>query len=171
MLLAAAACGGEPDDPHARGLGLEEATLDAQSRAAAYAEALRGVFDVGPGLVLLLDPALLPRNRLAEARDTLDPSVVRALARTGTVQGTCAPSSGDPRTAPICPATMPGYIIRLSPIFQARGDTVELFVTAERYRATTDTTTFQPPLHIEQRYDLVPSRSGWTVARKARLAR
>jgi hypothetical protein len=170
-VLVLAACGGEPEGANARGAGLEDATLDVTSRAAAYAEALRGVFDVGPGLVLLLDPALLPRNRSAEPRDTLDPAVVRALARTGTVQGTCAPSLGDPRTAPICPATMPGYIIRLSPIFQARGDTIQLFVTAERYRATVDTTTFQPPLHIEQRYELVPSRNGWTVARKARLAR
>lgn len=140
-------------------------------RAGAYAEALRGAFDVGPGLVLLLDPAMLPRERTAEARDTLDPGVVRALARTGTVQGTCAPEIGDPRTAPICAATTAGYIVRVSPIFQAAGDTVQLFVTAERYRPSGDTTGFQPPLRIEQRYDLTPARAGWTVARKARLAR
>jgi hypothetical protein len=172
LLLIALACAGGEADGNARGGGLPEADLPLARQASAYATGMRGMFDVGPGLVLLLDPAILPRSRTGQATDSAGADLQQALRATGTIQGTCAPRRGsDRRSAPICAAEAAGYIIRVSHIFQARGDTVQLYVTAERYRASRDTTGFQPPLRIEQRYDLTPRGGEWSVARKARAVR
>ncbi|HJU88984.1 MAG TPA: hypothetical protein VJ672_06295 [Gemmatimonadaceae bacterium] len=172
IALSLGACSGEPEDKNARGAGLPAADLPIGRRASAYATGMRGMFDVGPGLVLLLDPALLPRSRTAEPEDSATSDLIQALRETRTIQGTCAPRRGtDRRSAPICEASAAGYIIRVSDIFQASGDTVQLYVTAERYRAARDTAGFQPPLRIEQRYDLTPRGDAWSVARKARLVK
>ena len=172
IALASGACGSEQEDKSARGGGMPTAALPAARRATAYATGMRGMFDVGPGLVLLLDPALLPRSRTADPSDSAATDLVQALRATGTIQGTCAPRRGtDRRSAPICEAPAAGYIIRVSDIFQGNADTVQLYVTAERYRASRDTSGFQPPLRIEQRYDLTPRGDGWAVARKARLVK
>jgi hypothetical protein len=149
LLLVSLACAGDDANAGARGGGLPEADLPLARQASAYATGMRGMFDVGPGLVLLLDPAVLPRSRTAEPTDTVGADLQRALRGTGTIQGTCAPRRGtDRRSAPICNAEATGYIIRLSDIFQAKGDTVQLYVTAERYRASRVSLVFKTTLLI-----------------------
>lgn len=172
LLLALAACSPEREDegPNARGAGLPPAALPAADRAGAYAAALRQAFDVGPGLVLLLDTALLPKSRSAGARSpgALPGDVIRALRATGTVQGTCAPAGGD-EVRPVCTAASAGYVVRVTGVFRMPGDSVQLYITAEKFRAARDSATVLQPMLLEQRYALVRRGARWTVAKKERL--
>jgi hypothetical protein len=168
--VLAAACARERTPlPTDRGAGLPVATLSDADRAAAYAVVLRGTFDIAPGLVLLLDRAVLPRGRDEPATDTLSAGLARALAATGVTQGTCVPVSGAGRVAPICPGAAAGYAVRFSDPYQGGKDTIQVFVTAERFRPSRDTTGRQPPLRLEQRYSLRKRGTRWEVARKDRL--
>jgi hypothetical protein len=171
LLLAALACGDDKGKASDRGGGLPAARLSAARSATAYTTGMRGMFDLGPALVLLLDPGTLPRARRADRGDPLPDEIVRSLRELDSIQGTCQPRRGDERHAPICDHSTAGYIIRVSEIFQAPGDTVLLYVTAERFRPSGDTTGFQPPLRLEQRYHLTPKGEGWSVARKSRMVR
>jgi len=169
--MLVAACSGERGhgSPNDRGAGLEAAHLSAEQQASAYASALSGAFDLGPSLVLLLDPALLPRRRSDQPSDTLPAGVVRALSARGVVQGSCAAVAPSTRLAPVCKAQSAGYKVQFSPVFRMRGDTVQVYLVAERYRPTADTVGYQPPLELEQRYALVRSGRQWRIVRQERL--
>jgi|SRR6185312_10503295 len=166
-----AACSGEQGNASAndRGAGLEVAHLSAEQQAAAYASALSGAFDLGPPLVLLLDPALLPRRRTDQPSDTLPAGVARALSARGVVQGSCAAVVPATRLAPVCKAQSAGYRVQFSPVFRMRGDTVQIYLVAQRYRPTAETAGYQPPLEFEQRYALVRSGRQWRIVRQERL--
>jgi len=171
MVVLIAACSGNGDgsSPTDRGAGLQAATLSADQQAAAYATAISGAFDLGPSLVLLLDPALLPRRRSAQPSDSLPPAVARALVSRGAIQGSCMAVPTSTRNAPICKAASAGYIVQFSPVFRLGRDTVQVYLVAERYRPASDTTGYQPPLEFERRYALVRSGREWRVVREERL--
>jgi hypothetical protein len=171
LLLAVGAACGRGHETHAsdRGAGLTVATLSASEQAAAYAAALREAFDMGPRLVLLVDTAVLPSDRSGESTHALPADVVQRLRAVGVVQGTCRPRSGGDRVAPICAARRPGYVVQFSDVFNLARDTVQLYVTAERFRATSDSTSPASPLYFEQRYNLARRRGAWRVTTKARL--
>src|SRR5688572_11841964 len=117
----------EADDGFVRGPGLKLSPLPVPSRVAVYDVALRSAFDVGPGLVLMLDPRLLPRESgLGEGRPMPKP-VVDALQRERVVHGICQPPA-EARQAPICDASGPGYIVRFSDVFRMGGDSVQLHI-------------------------------------------
>ncbi|HJU65563.1 MAG TPA: hypothetical protein VJ596_07785, partial [Gemmatimonadaceae bacterium] len=126
VLVLASSCGREDEGPNARGAGLRSAALQPATRAEAYATALRGVFDVGPGLVLLLDPRVLPRSRIGESRGQVPQEVVHVLRASGAIHGTCQADTTAEKAAPICAAESAGYIIRVSDVFAMAGDTVQL---------------------------------------------
>ncbi|MGH7647218.1 MAG: hypothetical protein ACREND_03805 [Gemmatimonadaceae bacterium] len=169
IVIAACSGNGRKTSPNDRGAGLQTAKLSADAQAAAYAAALGAAFDLGPQLVLLLDPALLPRQRDAEPSDTIPIAVSRALASRGAIQGSCTAAPSSPRVAPICKAQAAGYEVRFSPVFRLTHDAIQVYLTAERYRATADTAGYQPPLQFERRYALVKSGRQWRVAREERL--
>ncbi len=171
VVMLVAACSGEGARNSAtdRGAGLEVEKLSADQQAAAYATALGGAFDLGPSLVLLLDPAMLPRRRGAQPSDTIPSAVTRALESRGVIQGSCAAVAASQRAAPVCKAQSAGYKVQFSPVFRLARDTMQVYVVAERYRATSDTTGYQPPLEFEQRYALVRSGRQWRAVRKERL--
>lgn len=169
ILIAACSGNGGRSSASDRGAGLDVAKLPADQQAAAYTAALGGAFDLGPSLVLLLDRATLPRRRGAEPSDTIPAAVARALESRGVIQGFCAAVPASPRAAPICKAQSAGYKVRFSPVFRLARDSVQVYLVGERYRATTDTTGYQPPLQFEQRYALVRSGQQWRVARSERL--
>ena len=172
VVAAAAACGREPEgSPTDRGAGLAAVELPPSEQAGAYAAALRGAFDLGPGLVLLVNPALLPRGRDEEVADTLAPEVVEALNASRVVQGSCTPSEAVETMAPICPGANAGYVVRFSELFGVGGDTVQLYVTFDSYRPSQDTSAYQAPIRLEQRYELAKRGPAWVVARKERLAK
>lgn len=168
-LLAGACTSKDAGSSSDRGAGLEVASLPASERASAYAAAVREAFDVGPGLVLLLDPDVLPSARSGKTTHELPADVIRRLRGTGVIQGTCQPRSATERRAPICTARSAGYVIRLSDIFRIASDSVQLYLTAERYRPSQDSTRAASPLRLEQRYNLARHGNAWVVATKERL--
>ena len=171
VAIVIAACSGQDGKGSAndRGAGLEIEKLPAEQQAAAYAAALGGAFDLGPQLVLLLDPAALPRRRGAESSDTIPAAVASALSSRGVIQGSCTAVAPSARDAPICNAQSAGYKVQFSPVFRLARDTAQVYLVAERYRPRSDSTGYQPPLEFEQRYALVRSGRQWRVARSERL--
>ncbi len=167
LLANVVACGqGAADGPDVRGNGLRAAGVDARGRALIYSAALRQAFEIDSALVLLVDPALLPRNG-SFARDAkLADDVVSAMQRGGTTRGSCE-AIDDGKRAPQCAANGPGYVVRFSDVYQAIGDTVRVFVAAQRFRTTSG---LGPATRFvfESAYEIVKQGDGWRVAREGR---
>lgn len=167
LLLAAGCNGADTDGPDLRGGGHRAAALDAGQRARVYAAALRQAFDVDSALVLALDPALLPRNGSFARDSKIDAGTVRALRATGTTRGSCEPPAWDGPRAPRCDAAAPGYVVRFSDVYQMQGDTVRVFLAAQRFQTTAGvgpTARFA----FETAFDVVRAGEGWRVAREGR---
>jgi hypothetical protein len=87
----------------------------------------------------------------------------------GTVRGTCQPSRDSTRTVPLCPASLPGYVVRFSEILGLGGgsDSVQVYLAATRYRHAAK----EPAelLSFERAYRIGRTKSGWRVLSEARI--
>ncbi len=168
LLGALAGCAEkEADSGFVRGPGLKLSQLQVPSKVAIYDAALRSAFDVGPGLVLMLDPRFLPRERgLGPGRPVPKP-LVDALKQQRVVQGTCEPPPEEARQAPVCEASGPGYIVRFSDVFQMEGDTVQLHIAVERFN--TRTSVQSEIMRFEKAFQVVGTGTTWRVARQGRF--
>ncbi len=163
-----AACGSEEQGPQAaRGSGLDVAALDARQRAQIYRAAVGAAFDVGPGLVLLLHPRLLPREAGLAGGDSVPADVARALRQAGTVAGTCEPAQTDRGSLPHCDASAAGYVVRFSDVLRLSADSVQVYLDAEQY--TVPGAPPQQVLKFEKAYQLVEENGRWRVAREGRV--
>jgi hypothetical protein len=169
IVLAACSGHGRTSSPNDRGAGLTVENLSPDQQAGAYAAALGGAFDLGPQLVLLVDPAVLPRQRGAESSDSLPAAVAKALESRGVIQGSCTDAPSSSRDAPICHAQSAGYKVQFSPVFRLARDTAQVYLVAERFRPASESSGYQPPLQFEQRYALVRSGQRWRIVRQERL--
>lgn len=165
--LALGACNAA--DPYAgqvRGHGLSVADLPPATQARVYGAAAGGAFDLGPDLSLLVDPEYLPRGDGWDGGDPVPAGVLGALRAQGVVRGTCEPPR-DVRAVPVCRATLPGYVVRFSPVFRVGGDTTEVYVGVVKYRTAPN----QPAeaLRFERAYQLVGRGESWRVIREARI--
>jgi hypothetical protein len=169
LLVMTLACGDDaPDDSNvARGRGLQPIALVPAAEAAVYEAAARASFDVGPGLVLMAHPRLLPRTAGYDGGDPLPPALLQALRARGVVRGSCDPRHEVPRDTPRCAGSQAGYVIRGSPVMQVGRDTIQLNFAAE---------TFAPErgarpqaLRFEKIYQLVGAGTSWRVIREARV--
>ena len=160
------ACG-EDRSNYARGRGLEVAPLPATDQAKIYTAALGGAFDLGPGLSLLVDTAMLGRLSGERPGGVLGADVRAELRASGVTQGECVPQRRAPTRTPICGADVPGYVVRFSDVFAMTGDSVQTHLLAERY--DTPSTGEHNRFTIEQAYQLVRRNGGWSVVRKARI--
>lgn len=152
----------------ARGAGLRPASLSPAQQGEIYAAAAGGSFDIGPSLVLLVNRSMLPRDAGYGDGGELPDDVLKAMLRTPAFQGTCEPAPDrDPSRAPTCPVADAGYAVRVSPIFQAGGDTLLVYEAADRY--DTRKSGGHARFLIEEAYKLVPSGKRWRVATKARV--
>lgn len=168
LLANVIACGGGTGDgPDVRGGGLRTAPLDDRARAAVYAAALRQAFDVDSALVLLVDPAILPRNGSFDRDAKLDDQVVATMQRAGITRGTCQTAADEDRRAPQCAVSAPGYVVRFSDVYQGKGDTVRVFVAAQRFRTTTGVGP-AARFAFESAFEVVRQGDGWRVAREGR---
>lgn len=132
-----------------------------------YDATARGAFTLDdPALSLLLDPRELPRTVGLEVVGRLPQAVVTAMRDRGTVKGTCEPPVDDRKT-PRCTAARPGYVVRFSPVFAMRGDSVEAYVFAQKY--DTPSSGYSAPLRFERVYHLVRSGDGWRAALEGRV--
>jgi hypothetical protein len=166
-MVGLSACGSDSADA-VRGKGLNAAPLPPAEQARIYAAAASGSFDIGPSLVLLVDRSMLPRDAGYGDGGELPDAVVKAMLATPAFQGTCKPvPDRDPARAPTCPVTDAGYAVRVSPIFQAAGDTLLVYEAADRY--DTRKSGGHARFLMEEAYKLVPSGKRWRVATKARV--
>jgi hypothetical protein len=168
-LLLAAACGKDaPSDANvARGRGLQPVALAPESEAQVYAAAVRAGFDPDPSLVLMLHPLQLPRGAGYDSGSAVPPALASALRARGVVKGTCEPIRDGARTTPRCPMAQPGYLIRATPVFRLKGDTVQMNFYAEQFAGQSG---LKPQaLRFEKIYQLVGRGDSWRVVREARV--
>jgi hypothetical protein len=168
MLLA---CRGSKETPAFRGPGLKVAPLEVSQQAAVNAAAIRASFDPDPSLSLLLDPVHLPRTEGYAGGTPLAPALIARMRQQGVVRGTCQPSRDSTRTVPLCPAALPGYVVRFSEILGLGGgaDSVQVYLFATRYRHAPR----EPAelLSFERAYRVGRVRGGWRVLSEARIPR
>ena len=168
LALGTAACKPVDDDASViRGRGLKPATVSADAESRMYEQSIRAAFDVGPDLVLLMHPSRLPRHVGDTTGGPVPAAVIAALRARGVVRGTCVPERESPRDTPRCDFAAPGYVIRGSEVLQVRGDTTELYFSAERFGPAKGAK--PEALRFEKVYQLVPAVGGWRVAREARV--
>jgi hypothetical protein len=153
----------------ARGRGLNVAPLSAVAQAHVYEAAVRAAFEVDDqSLSLLLDPRELPRDVGLAIGPRLPDSVGAELHRRGVTKGTCEPPLVSNRGSPRCTAALPGYVVRFSPIFTLRGDSVQVYLYAQKYDSPTSGNSDR--LRFERAYQVVP-RGGdaWRAVREGRV--
>lgn len=168
LIVATAACtAGGDAGPDIRGGGAPSARLDAAQRAGAYDAALREAFDVDSALVLLVDRSILPRNGTFESRDTLDAATVRELRKAGAIHGECVPVRKDAKHGPTCVSDAPGYVVRFTDLYQMRGDTVRMFLAADRFQTASGIGPAQK-FSFESGFELLRKGGRWTVVREGR---
>jgi hypothetical protein len=169
-VVALLACSGSDDGPPAfRGPGLRVAPLDASQQAAVNAVAVNAAFDPDPSLSLLLDPVYLPRAEGVAGGTPLSPALIARMRERGTVRGTCQPTRDSTRTVPLCPAALPGYVVRFSEVLGLGGgsDSVQVYLAATRYRHERNAPA--ELLSFERAYRVGRTRSGWRVLSEARI--
>lgn len=165
--LVAGCEGGARASDDVRGGGLPVATLEPAIAAAAYEAALREAFDVDSALVLVVDPAPLPRDGSLHREGKLHDDVVRALLAGGTVRDICEPHRPDPKRGPQCATAAPGYVVRFSDVYRMTGDSARLFVAAERFQTRSG---IGPAgrFAFETGFQLVRRGGQWTVVAAGR---
>jgi hypothetical protein len=169
LAVFALACtgNGEDNSNYARGRGLPIVALAPAAEAGAVDAAIRAAFDVEPSLVLMVHPRRLPRTAGYDGGDSLPSALVAELRRQGVVLGSCEPRHDLPRDTPRCPGTQAGYVIRISNIFQGKGDTLQMNFAAEKFAAGAG---LKPEaLRFEKIYQLKRESGGWRVVREARV--
>jgi hypothetical protein len=161
------ACGGDAsNDVRGRGLGL--APLSSAAQARIYEAAARAAFDLNdPSLSLLLDPRLLPRTVGLAPTGTVSPDVVAELRRRSAIKGTCEPPVQGLRGTARCQASLPGYVVRFSPVFALQGDTTQVYIFAQKY--DTPASGLSETLRFERAYQVVPSGDEWRAVREGRV--
>jgi hypothetical protein len=169
LMVGATACSKpDADDGFVRGPGLKTTQLPVPAKVAIYDASVRSAFDVGPGLVLMLDPRFLPRTRGLVGGTAMPKALADGLRASRVVAGTCEGPTEEVRQAPTCAtAQNPGYIVRFSDVFRVAGDTVQVHLAVERYN--TATSPASEILRFEKAYQLVGKGTTWRVARQGRV--
>jgi hypothetical protein len=164
-LLAQAACAAD-DSNVVRGKGLVVASLPPSAQARVYEAAVRGAFEVDPSLSLLLDSRELPRGVGLASEGTVPAAVEAELRQRGVTRGECVPpltTTGAPR----CKAELPGYVIRFSPVFALRGDSVQVYLYVQKYDTPSGDTS--QTLRFERAYQVVRTGDDWRAVREGRV--
>ena len=156
------------DSSTVRGRGLSVASLSAVEQAHVYEAALRASFEADDeSLSLLLDPRELPRDVGLTIGPRLSDATAAELRRRGVTKGACEPALDSKRGSPRCTAALPGYVVRFSPIFTLRGDSVQVYVYAQKYDNATSGNSDR--LRFERAYQVVPNGDHWRAVREGRV--
>jgi hypothetical protein len=155
-------------DSSVRGRGLTVATLDPAAQAHVYEAALRASFEIDdPALSLLLDRRELPRDVGLVSTERLSDAVASELRRRGVTKGGCEPAIDTKVPVPRCTAALPGYIVRFSPVFTLRGDSVQVYVYSQKY--DTPSSGKSDRLRFERAYQVVRRGDDWKAVREGRV--
>jgi hypothetical protein len=164
-LIGHAACARD-DSNVVRGKGLTVATLPPAAQARIYEAAVRGAFDVDPSLSLLLDSRELPRGVGLAPEGTVPAAVATELRQRGVTRGACEPALAT-KGVPQCAAELPGYVIRFSPVFTLRGDSVQVYIYVQKY--DTPGGEASQTLRFERAYQVVRQGDEWRAVREGRV--
>ena len=165
IILGSTAC--TKDDSSVRGRGLTVATLPAAAQARVYEAAIRASFEVDDqALSLLLDPRELPKDVGLAASTRLPDGVAAELRQRGVTKGNCEPPTA-PKGVPVCKAALPGYVVRFSPVFTIKGDSVQVYVYVQKY--DTPGGEKSDRLRFERAYQVVRHGDTWKAVREGRV--
>src|SRR5215213_8043119 len=147
-----AACRGDVSND-VRGRGLSVAAFSPQVQAHIYEAAARASFELDdPALSLLLDRRLLV---IAGSQVPLTAPRRRSSAVTSK------------RVTAQCSASLPGYVVRFSPVFTLRGDSTQVYVYAQKY--DTPSSGKSDVLRFERAYQVVKRGDDWRAVREGRI--
>jgi hypothetical protein len=168
VMVVIAALGGCRNDESSdvRGKGLSVAALSADAVARIYEAAARGAFDVD-GTSLLVDRRVLPRGVGLADGGRLPDDVVAAMTQHDAIKGTCEPSLTETVGTAHCAAELPGYVVRYSPVFAITGDSVQVYIYAQKY--DTPKSGVSETLRFERAYQVVRRGDEWTAVREGRV--
>jgi hypothetical protein len=170
VLLAALAACSVDDANTVRGRGLTIAALSPAEQAHVYEAASRGAFDVDdPSLSLMVDARLLPQTKGLAPSGRLMDAVVFELRRRGATKGICEPALQGTRGTVSCKASLPGYVLRFSPVFTLGADSVQVYVYAQKY--DTPSSGISETLRFERAYQVVRRGEGWKAVREGQVPR
>ncbi|MDB4878117.1 MAG: hypothetical protein JWM41_4563 [Gemmatimonadetes bacterium] len=156
------------DTTTVRGRGLTVASLSSAAQARVYEAAARVAFDVtDPSLSLLVDPRQLPRAIGLAPEGRLPDAVVSQLESGGVIKGTCEPPLTGTRGNPRCTAPLPGYLMRFSPVFTIRGDSVQVYVYMQGYDVPASGSS--KTLRFERAYQVARHGDVWRAVREGRV--
>ena len=160
-------CTRSQPDAYVRGHDESIATLPLKDRIQIYQEVIGGAFQVGdPSLYLLLDPRLLPRTGGYGDGPAVSQATRNELLKSHIVQGMCQPTGGDTKVAH-CEASLAGYVVRLSDVFQAVHDTMVVNLYVQRY--STPSSAGVGRLRFERIYKLVKHGAAWDAVAEGRV--
>lgn len=167
LSLLVAACGGAEEQWYARGGTSKVAAISPAAEAQVVDAAVHAAFDVEPALNLRMHPLRLPRTAGDSGGEPVPAALVSALRAKGLVIGSCEPVRSAPKNTPHCSTPQAGYIIRPSNVFALPKDTLEVYLSAEKYGASTG----QKPeaLRFEKVYLVVKDGASYRVAREGRI--
>jgi hypothetical protein len=150
----------------ARGKGLAVATLPPVAQERIYEAAVHGAFEPDPSLSLLLDARQLPRKSGLLPDGSIPDAVAAELQQRGITRGTCSPPLGV-IGVPRCTAARPGYVVRFSPVFSIRPDSVQVYIYVQKY----DTPGGEPSqtLRFERAYQVIGHDDQWRAVLEARI--
>lgn len=167
-LLLGGCAGGDDDANVVRGRGLQPAALAVAAEAQIHDAVARSAFDPSPDLHLLMSSRRLPRTAGVIGGPPTSPALLRALRGGGMIEGSCAaPADSAAGAVPLCKAGAPGYLLRTTQPLQLAGDTVQIYLRADRY--TIPGAPAPEAFHFEKAYQLVPRDGRWRVVREGRV--
>ncbi|MEO7085428.1 MAG: hypothetical protein ABI442_03880 [Gemmatimonadaceae bacterium] len=168
-LLVLAACTAD-DSSTVRGRGMTVAPLSPAEQAHVYEAAARAAFDVdNPALSLMVDARLLPQAKGLSPSGSLTDAVVAELRRRGAVKGTCEPPLQGIRGTAQCKSSLPGYVLRFSPVFSLGVDSTQVYLYAQKY--DTPSSGISETLRFERAYQVVRRDDGWKAVREGQVPR
>ena len=165
-VLTATACSRD-DSSVARGRGLAVAALSPAAQARIYRAAVHAAFDVDETLSILLDSRVLPRVIGLAPSGRVPVAVAAALTSDGVIRGSCEPPLRGAPGVPVCAAERPGYVVRFSPIFVLRGDSVQVYAYFQNYDVKG--TAPSPTLRFERAYQVVKRGDDWKAVLEGRV--
>jgi hypothetical protein len=165
-MLAASACTRD-DSGVARGRGLAVAALSPAAQAQIYRAAVHAAFDVDESLSILLDARVLPRVVGLAPNGRVPTAVAAALTSAGVIRGSCEPPLRGAPGVPRCVAERPGYVVRFSPVFALRGDSVQVYAYFQNYDV--NGVEPSPTLRFERAYQVVKRGDDWKAVLEGRV--
>ena len=122
----------------------------------------------GRDLTVATHPAAT-EARIYAAAGGIPDGVVTEMRLRGTIKGTCEPALTATRGTARCTAEYPGYVLRFSPIFTLKGDSVQVYVYAQKY--DTPASGHSETLRFERAYQIAKLGDDWRAVREGHVPR